>query len=752
MQDTNKLIENLTVCVTSFIVCTKVGIGYCIRTEFKNHLKILEGNKFCSKAEQYGPSEMKLLKKCSKIITVQTVVMCATVGGFIIMSNLFSIRQRIISDSGWDLPFGGFPFWNTTYSPNYELALMFGNCTYCIVFTCHNILLSAVVAVMVFLTYQCKILQIRVKTCIDRSMHFENVKGPILSWSLLENSFKECVNQLTYIMTTTQKFQKLFSFFFLIDFVGFSVIISLCVMYLFTINSYNFKFVQITIVIVAAVTTAFFTNYWGSELEKEYVQIGHCCYELDFVGTDLGFQKSLMFMIQQTQTPVRFTVGGFGPLSEVPILEHGQEWVKTASPNDFENNSFSYSPRLGAVRIYTCGHAYSTSFGSKEVKNMFDLETKLLRTAGLLGYKNETLLYRIYFSIVLSIVGSSSLCTLYLIFIDNDDTVKLIENFTIGVTLLIASTKVCVGYYIRFDLNLHLKILTGDKLCPNPEKYGTVEVQLFNECSRVIKKQTIFFCSTGVTYLLVSNIPTVKHRLTHDSGWFLPYGGFPLWNTTYSPNFEFALIIVNFSNVTVFVCYMILTLSLIAVLVFLSYQCKILQTRVKTCLERSLQENILTWSLLEANIKDCIKQLTYIMNVTGKFEKLFSRFFLIDFVGLSVIIASCLLYGFMINSYDFKFAQMLTIVFAAIITELFTTYWGSEIVKQYLEIGICCYELDFVGVDLRFQKYLCVMIQQTQRPLQFTIGGFSPLTMRTFLVVMKGAYSCFTFLHQSNSN
>lgn len=385
-------------------------------------------------------------------------------------------------------------------------------------------------------------------------------------------------------------------------------------------------------------------------------------------------------------------------------------------------------------------------------KRCFDLETKALRVIGLSLYTNENAFYKLYSYLVIFLVVTSSYCPLHSMFAETENISVVIENFTIGSALFIAGLKIIVGYYIRLDLANYLQILLGKEFDIDAEKYGALETKLIDECLRRCNTQTSVFCAIPFLYIFFANIPSIQQRLTKKSGWFLPYGGLPLWDITYSPNYEFALIYVNLANFAVYVSYMVTTAIVISIMVFLSYQCKILQSRIKTCLPRSFKNDVLQWPRLKNNLKDCLNHLTAIMQISQKFEKLLSYLLLVDFIGLSVIIASCLWHSITLEAYNFKSAQLITLMLTAVVVEFFTTYWGSEMVKEYLAIGDCCYEIDFVGVDLRFQKSLCFMIQQTQRPIQFTVGGFSPLTMQSFLVVMKGAYTCFTFLYQQHKN
>ncbi|KAK5644151.1 hypothetical protein RI129_007996 [Pyrocoelia pectoralis] len=195
-------------------------------------------------------------------------------------------------------------------------------------------------------------------------------------------------------------------------------------------------------------------------------------------------------------------------------------------------------------------------------------------------------------------------------------------------------------------------------------------------------------------YITFANIPSIHLRIVHDnsSHWTLPFGAFPLFDTTNSPNYEIALFYQNACNFITFMCYMTISAAICSTMATLVLCCKILQHRIKTCIHRSTSMKI--------------------------------------------------------QEFNFKCVQMLTIVLAAVVSEFMTSYWGSELIKEYQAIGDTCYEIEFVGQDLRFQKMLRFVIQRTRTPLEFTVGGFSPLTMRTFLLVMKGAYSFFMFLRR----
>lgn len=61
--------------------------------------------------------------------------------------------------------------------------------------------------------------------------------------------------------------------------------------------------------------------FWGQRVSNDSVNIAKACYDIDFVGTDLSFQKSVKIMIQAAQTPTTFTAGGYADLSLVTFQQ-----------------------------------------------------------------------------------------------------------------------------------------------------------------------------------------------------------------------------------------------------------------------------------------------------------------------------------------------------------------------------------------------------------------------------------------------
>lgn len=76
------------------------------------------------------------------------------------------------------------------------------------------------------------------------------------------------------------------------------------------------------------------------------------------------------------------------------------------------------------------------------------------------------------------------------------------------------------------------------------------------------------------------------------------------------------------------------------------------------------------------------------------------------------------------------------IIVAAVLSQIWTIgYYASKVISESELFGTACYESKFVGTDIRFQKGLIMMMQNGQKPIAFTVGKFTPLTVTVSLAV-----------------
>lgn len=88
-------------------------------------------------------------------------------------------------------------------------------------------------------------------------------------------------------------------------------------MFCFTLQqpALDFKALQSYLEVIYIISALFFLCYCGTELSEASQSIASACYEADFIGTDIRFQKSLIFIMMRSQRPAQITVGKFTGLS-----------------------------------------------------------------------------------------------------------------------------------------------------------------------------------------------------------------------------------------------------------------------------------------------------------------------------------------------------------------------------------------------------------------------------------------------------
>ncbi|KAF5291587.1 hypothetical protein FQR65_LT01900 [Abscondita terminalis] len=163
------------------------------------------------------------------------------------------------------------------------------------------------------------------------------------------------------------------------------------------------------------------------------------------------------------------------------------------------------------------------------------------------------------------------------------------------------------------------------------------------------------------------------------------------------------------------------------------------------------EKNDAEWNRLQKLLKDVVTYHSAILNVSKLIDEAFHLCHLVKFLSVSILL--CLLvYGMStISVSDGLFwIHIVYAIFFLLVTNI-VYYFGNEITIQSQEIGYCCYNLQFVGVDIRFQKGLLLIIQRSQRPIQMTVGKFFPLSLATSIAIVPPS-ACVTFFVISRSS
>ncbi|KAK5640970.1 hypothetical protein RI129_009517 [Pyrocoelia pectoralis] len=134
-------------------------------------------------------------------------------------------------------------------------------------------------------------------------------------WKRLNYHVQNAVRYHVRILSIVKEAQVIFHLPLLLMF---AITLYLLCLQVYRASSLPISDVRVVVIVIEA-ATAFFpilmVCYYGEELGFNSQEVGNAAYQLDFVGTDTRFQKSLIMIIRQSQSTNRIKAGGMIELS-----------------------------------------------------------------------------------------------------------------------------------------------------------------------------------------------------------------------------------------------------------------------------------------------------------------------------------------------------------------------------------------------------------------------------------------------------
>ncbi|KRT78370.1 hypothetical protein AMK59_7488 [Oryctes borbonicus] len=124
-----------------------------------------------------------------------------------------------------------------------------------------------------------------------------------------------------------------------------------------------------------------------------------------------------------------------------------------------------------------------------------------------------------------------------------------------------------------------------------------------------------------------------------------------------------------------------------------------------------------------------------IMDIANQFEELFNILVLMIFFATLFILCFVMYHASLFDLLSIRAAQDFSYVTLVAIQVFLYCYWGNEVRLESEEIANACWQVDFVGIDVQFQKSLVLMIRRCQKPIVLTAGKFTKLSLETYVWV-----------------
>ncbi|XP_031349124.1 odorant receptor 67a-like [Photinus pyralis] len=171
------------------------------------------------------------------------------------------------------------------------------------------------------------------------------------------------------------------------------------------------------------------------------------------------------------------------------------------------------------------------------------------------------------------------------------------------------------------------------------------------------------------------------------------------------------------------------------------------------CCEKNIDpalvdQHSVPWLYQHGQMKKIISHYQYVIKIANEAETIFNKSVLASFVNLSFLICAELLRLTSVPTFSLQFWKMCVYVLAACTYFFGDCFFTQRVITENEYLVDSCYDVDFVGSNLPFQKCLLLFMARTQKSVVFTIGKFAPVTMVTMITILKASFSYFTLLQK----
>lgn len=151
-------------------------------------------------------------------------------------------------------------------------------------------------------------------------------------------------------------------------------------------------------------------------------------------------------------------------------------------------------------------------------------------------------------------------------------------------------------------------------------------------------------------------------------------------------------------------------------------------------------------SVRKEKFKSLIQRHAKLIETVEKFEKVTTPIFLYNFTESSFII--CFI-GFQVFTakHMHEFINFTLMMFLVLIQVLLLCIGGQKIIDSSKEIAIAVYELNwYENMNNEERRSLMMIMIQSQKMCRLTAGKFAKISLKSFMMISKSAYSYFMLL------
>ncbi|XP_071052649.1 odorant receptor Or2-like isoform X2 [Onthophagus taurus] len=392
-------------------------------------------------------------------------------------------------------------------------------------------------------------------------------------------------------------------------------------------------------------------------------------------------------------------------------------------------------------------------------ENYFRLEIYNLRAFGLEMLKEESWLYTIYSRItLLFLVYSFTAGESLEVYLNWGGLNALVDVVSYLFTHIGGAVKVTLLFYNRKKFGAMIRKFHAIPFAPNPTRGGNVEAEFIRKVIKITDIQFGVYMTFVSATLFIGGIRcswSILFKTRNE--WVVPFSPITILKHAGSPYFELG-------SLYQYVCVTLFAVIIVTVDVLLC--CIMAQLSVQFKILRNAFENMRNRAKEMANIgpnpkneEECMRIILgeYIHHHCAVFQLAAELEDLINVIvlgatGVDTILLCFLLYQcarYPIGSVTFL--QNFFYYWIIVTQVSMYCYWGNEITSEAEELATAAGNVNWPGTSLSVPRGLVLVIARSQKPLFMTIGKFFPLSLTTLMSLLKGSFSYFTVMRQTNN-
>nr|QJI54825.1 odorant receptor 50 [Plutella xylostella] len=177
-------------------------------------------------------------------------------------------------------------------------------------------------------------------------------------------------------------------------------------------------------------------------------------------------------------------------------------------------------------------------------------------------------------------------------------------------------------------------------------------------------------------------------------------------------------------------------------------QFKVLNVKL-AMIKSSMDKNDLPESKLDAKMHQdlikCIKHYALLREYCQIIENIFGTSMFFQF-GVGVLSNCITLYAFLLPYFESQLIFLTTYASAMTMEIFLPGYLGTLLHYESAEIGRAVYQCDWIERSESFKRSMRLLVERSKTPIELTALKIFPLSVTTFIAIMKTAYSSFTLL------